>query len=67
MDQYNKYLLSADSAGYLVIRDFYSGDVWFEYVSPDKHKIVFLRGGRFSQQFLMALSDYSLEVWDVVN
>lgn len=66
VNHYNKYLISADSNGKMIISDFYAAIKLFEK-QFDQSFITMIRGGKYSQHYMIALSDFSIEVWDMFN
>lgn len=66
VNHYNKYLVSADSQGRMIISDFFAAIKLFE-TSFAPHAVTLIRGAKHSQHYLVALSDFSLEVWDMFN
>lgn len=50
----------------MIFWDFYSAQI-YKKVELKNISVSFIRGAIYSQQFLIALSDFTLEVWDFVN
>lgn len=72
VNHYNKFLVTGDNAGKMVIWDFFSGVKLKEHDFIDEQtkrplRVVFLGGSNYSHHFLVALSDNSLEMWDMLT
>lgn len=59
-------MISADASGKMVIWDFYAGIKLSEKIFEEE-KVVFITGSNFSHHFLVALTDNSIEMWDMIT
>ncbi|KAL4477996.1 hypothetical protein ABPG72_013404 [Tetrahymena utriculariae] len=66
VNSYNKFLITADNNGKMVIWDFYAGTKLSEK-QYENEKIVFIRGSNYSHHFLVALTDNTIEMWDMLS
>ncbi|EAS07174.2 Utp21 specific WD40 associated domain protein (macronuclear) [Tetrahymena thermophila SB210] len=66
VNNYNKYLITADNNGKMVIWDFFAGTKLSEK-QYENEKIVFIRGSNYSHHFLVALTDNTIEMWDMLS
>jgi U3 small nucleolar RNA-associated protein 21 len=65
VNHYNKYLISIDVEGQLVISDFYSGDVLNKRIMADAGELI--RGANNSHHFAISKSNFQIEMIDMIQ